>query len=182
MPVSDSQAHALTVRFQHWDRDRNGFIEWADMEKAVRRLGEAFGRTEDSSEWGALTESCRRYWQVLVQHADTDRDGRIGPDEYVAAFADGVMSDPAVFGGVFQSLLGDVVRLADVDGDARLNKEEYTRLMGSWYNAGESDAAALFARLDTDGDGLLTLDELVRSASSAFVEDEPVLAAPPPSR
>ena len=182
MPLSDSQAHALAVRFQHWDRDHNGSIEWADMEKAVRRLGEAFGRAEDSHEWGALTESCRRYWQVLLQHADNDRDGRISQDEYVTAFGDGVMADPAVFDGVFRSLLANVVRLADVDGDARLNREEYIRLMGSWYNAGESDAAAFFARLDTDGDGFLTLDELVRSAGSAFVDGEPVLAAPPPSR
>jgi Ca2+-binding EF-hand superfamily protein len=182
MPVTESQAHALAVRFQHWDRDHNGYMEWSDLENAVRRLGEAFGRTGDSPEWGALAESCRRYWQVLVQHADTDRDGRISKDEYVAAFADGVMADPAVFDGVFRSLLENVVRLADVDGDGRLDKQEYTRLMGNWYNAGASDAEVLFRRLDADGDGFLTQDELVRSASSAFVEDEPVLAAPPPSR
>jgi Ca2+-binding EF-hand superfamily protein len=182
MPVTESQAHALAVRFQHWDRDHNGYMEWSDMENAVRRLGEAFGRAEDAHEWGALTESCRRYWQVLVQHADTDRDGRIGQDEYVMAFGEGVMADPGVFDGVFRTLLENVVRLADVDGDGRLNKEEYTRLMGSWYNAGESDADALFRRLDADDDGFLTLDELVRSAGSAFVDDEPVLAAPPPSR
>jgi Ca2+-binding EF-hand superfamily protein len=107
MPVTESQAHALAVRFQHWDRDHNGYMEWSDMENAVRRLGEAFGRAEDAHEWGAL---------------------------------------------------------------------------GSWYNAGESDADAFFRRLDADDDGFLTLDELVRSAGSAFVDDEPVLAAPPPSR
>jgi Ca2+-binding EF-hand superfamily protein len=182
MSISESQAHALAVRFQHWDRDHNGYLEWYDMEKAVRRFGEAFGRTADSPEWLALTESCQRYWQVLVQHADVDRDGRISQDEYVTAFDAGVMADPGIFDGVFRSLLADVVKLADVDGDGRLNKEEYTRLMGSWYNAGEADAATMFRRLDGDEDGLLTLDELVRSASSAFVEDEPVLSAPPPSR
>jgi Ca2+-binding EF-hand superfamily protein len=182
MSLTDSQAHALAVRFQPWDRDHNGFIEWSDLEKAVARLGDAFGRPADAPERGALAMSCRSFWQVLLQHGDTDRDGRIGRGEYVAAFGDGVMADPGVFDGVFRALLADVVRLADVDGDGRLDEEEFIRLMGSWYNAGEEDALAMFRVLDTDGDGYLRHDELVRAASSRFVDDEPVLHAPPPSR
>lgn len=182
MSVSESQAHALAVRFEHWDRDHNGHLEWRDLEQAVARLGDAFGRPADAPERHALLESCRRFWQVLIRHADSDHDGRISQEEYVAAFGDGVMSDPIVFDGVFRSLLANVVRLADVRGNGRLDQEEYTRLMGNWYNAGEADAAALFRRLDADGDGTLTAEELVRSASSTFVENEPILTAPPPSR
>jgi Ca2+-binding EF-hand superfamily protein len=182
MAISESQAHALAVRFQHWDRDHNGYIEWSDMDEAVKRLGDAFGRAADAPERLTLTESCRRFWTVLIQHADADHDGRIGRQEYIRAFGEGVMGDPGIFDGIFRTLLANVVRLADVDGNGRLDEDEYTRLMGSWYNAGEADAAATFHLLDTDGDGLLSLEELVRSASSAFVDDEPLLSAPPPSR
>lgn len=182
MAISESQAHALAVRFQHWDRDHNGFIEWSDLENAVARLAGAFGRAADAPQRLALTESCRRFWQVLLRHSDADGDGRISQEEYVAAFDEGVLADPGVFDGVFRTLLANVVRVADVDGNGRLDREEYTRLMGSWYNAGAADAAAAFRLLDTDGDGLLSLEELVRSASSAFVEEEPVLVTPPPSR
>ncbi|MDN3358704.1 EF-hand domain-containing protein [Actinomadura sp. DC4] len=182
MAISESQAHALRVRFQHWDRDHNGFIEWSDMENAVRRLGNAFGRASDAPQRLALVESCRRFWQVLVEHTDANADGRISQEEYVRAFADGVMGDADVFDQVFRTLLADVVRLADVDGNGRLDQEEYTRLMGSWYNAGEADAAAAFHLLDVDGDGFLTLAELVRTASGAFVDDTPLMAVPPPSR
>jgi Ca2+-binding EF-hand superfamily protein len=182
MPVSESQAHALAVRFQHWDRDHNGHIEWSDMENAVARLGEEFGRAPDAPELRALTGSCRRFWQVLIDHADTDHDGRIGQEEYVDAFGDGVMGDPNVFDGVFRALLENVVKVADANGNDGLDQDEYVRLMGSWYNTGETDAAEAFRHLDTDGDGLLSTEELVRSASSAFVEGEPVLSAPPPPR
>jgi Ca2+-binding EF-hand superfamily protein len=170
------------VRFQHWDRDHNGHIEWSDVEKAVTRLGEEFGRDAGAPELLALAESGRQFWQVLVQHADVDRDGRISQDEYVSAFGDGVMGDPSVFDGVFRPLLKNVVKVADVNGNGRLDQDEYTRLMGSWYNSGEADAVEAFQLLDTDGDGLLTTEELVRSASSAFVDDEPVMSAPPRPR
>jgi Ca2+-binding EF-hand superfamily protein len=179
MPVSESQARALAVRFQHWDRDHNGYLEWHDIENAVARLGDAFGRAPDAPERRALTESCRRFWEVLIRHADADRDGRISLPEYVTAFGVGVMADPDVFDGVFRSLLKDVVNLADADGDGRLDRDEYVRLMGSWYNVGEADARAAFRVLDIDGDGFLTHDELVHSASSAFVDDDPTLSAPP---
>jgi Ca2+-binding EF-hand superfamily protein len=183
MAISESQAHALAVRFQHWDRDHNGFIEWSDLENAVARLAAAFGRPADAPQRLVLTESCRRFWNVLLRHADDDGNGRIDQEEYVSAFDEGVMGDPGVFDGVFRALLADVVRVADVDGDGRLDQQEYTRLMGSWYNAGEADAVAAFRLLDTDGDGLLGLEELVRSAAGGFTEDDPVpLVAPPPSR
>jgi Ca2+-binding EF-hand superfamily protein len=174
MPVSESQARALAVRFQHWDRDQNGYLEWHDLETAVARLGDVFGRAPDSPECRALTESCRRLWEILIRHADADRDGRISLPEYVTAFGVGVIADPDVFDGVFRSLLKDVVNLADADGNGRLDQGEYVRLMASWYDAGEADAIAAFHALDTDGDGYLTHDELVRSASSAFVDGDPV--------
>jgi Ca2+-binding EF-hand superfamily protein len=180
MSLSESQAHALAVRFQHWDRDHNGYLEWSDMEKAVTRLGDAFGRAPDAPELLALTESCQDFWRVLIQHADVDRDGRINQDEYVSAFGEGVVGDPDVFDGVFRTLLANVVKVADVNGNGGLDQDEYTRLMGSWYNSGEADAVEAFRLLDTDGDGLLSTEELVRSASSTFVDAEPVLLTSPP--
>ncbi|MGI5227878.1 EF-hand domain-containing protein [Actinoallomurus sp. CA-142502] len=182
MPLTESQAHALALRFQHWDRDRNGFIEWSDLEAAVARLAEAFGRNPGAPERGALVSSCRKFWRVLLRHADADHDGRISQDEYVAAFGSGVMGDPGVFDDVFRALLADVMRLADADGDGRLGEEEFVRLMGSWYNAGEADAAALFELLDTDGDGHLSHGEFVRAASDRFVDEKSVSHAPPASR
>ncbi|MCW2898903.1 MAG: calcium-binding protein [Streptosporangiaceae bacterium] len=182
MPISEVRVRTLAVRFQHWDRDANGYIDRSDLEDSARRVGEAFGQAADSPEHLALTTSCRQLWQTLAQHADVDLDGRISQDEYVSAFSSEVMAEADAFDRVYRALLQDVVNLADADGDGKLNEEEYLRLMRSWYNAEDSDAAAAFRRLDRDGDGFLSHEELIRSATDFYLSDDPFLQPPPPRR
>lgn len=158
--------------------NQNGHLEQSDVEESARRIGSAFGRAANSPEQHALIASCQQFWQALAQHADVDRDGRLSQDEYVAAFSSGLMSDLDAFDRIYRTLLENVVRVADTSGDGKLNEEEYLRLMQTWYNATESDATEMFRRLDVDGDGLLTLDEMVRAATHFYLGDDPVL--PPP--
>jgi Ca2+-binding EF-hand superfamily protein len=182
MTSSEMNTRTLAMRFQHWDRDHNGYIERSDLEESARRVGEAFGQAVDSTEQHTLNESCRQLWRVLAGHADVDLDGRISQDEYIAAFSSAVMAEPNAFDLVYRTLLEDVVNLADANGDGRLNEEEYLRLLQSWYDADESDATAAFRRLDRDDDGYLTLDEMVRSATEFYLSDDPLLQPPPPRR
>lgn len=181
MTISDHRA-TLEVRFQHWDRDHNGYLERTDMEEAARRLGGEFGRSSDSPEQLALLTSCRQLWHILARHADLDLDGRISRAEYIAAFGSEVLADQESFDRIYRPLLVNVVRVADVDGDGRLDEKEYLGLMQAWYNAHESDAVKMFHLLDLDGDGYLTLDELISSATGFFLDEDPILRTPPPSR
>jgi Ca2+-binding EF-hand superfamily protein len=179
MPAAESLAHVLTMRFRHWDRDHSGFLERSDFEEAARRLGTAFGRPADSPELADLIEACSRFWQTLVAHADLNQDERVSEDEFVAAFRDRVFADLDTFDRVYRTMLDTVVKLADVDGDGKLNRDEYVVLMRNWYNTAESDALEMFRRLDLDGDGLLTMDELVSSATNFYLGNEMLVDIPP---
>jgi Ca2+-binding EF-hand superfamily protein len=161
----------LEVRFQHWDRAGNGYLRLSDLEEAARRVGEAFGRAADSRQQVALDESCRQLWRTLARHADVDLDGRISQHEYVAAFGTGVLDDPDAFDRIYRALLENVVIVADANGDDKLNKEEFLRLMRTWYTADESDGAEAFRRLDRDGDGFLTLGEMVQATADLYFSD-----------
>jgi Ca2+-binding EF-hand superfamily protein len=182
VPDPEVQARALALRFRHWDRDHSGHLELSDLKTSARRLGEAFGRAANAPEQLALEESCRQLWEILARHADVDHDGRISEDEFIAAFTEEVLADPAEFDRVYRILLENVVEVADADGNGKLDEGEYVRLMGSWYSAGESDAVAAFANLDRDNDGFLTLEELVRSAMEFYHGESPALEAFPTTR
>ncbi len=93
-----------------------------------------------------------------------------------------MLADQESFDRIYRPLLVNVVRVADVDGDGRLDEKEYLGLMQAWYNAHESDAVKMFHLLDLDGDGYLTLDELISSATGFFLDEDPILRTPPPSR
>src|ERR1051326_1686152 len=97
MPTSELRIRTLETRFQHWNRNHNGYLEWSDIEDAARRVGEAFGQPADSPQQRALAKSCQQLWQTLTQHADVDLDGRISQDEYVAAFSTAVLAEPDTF-------------------------------------------------------------------------------------
>ena len=57
--------------------------------------------------------------------------------------------------------LPDHVRKADGDGDGLINKDEFKELMRqTTKNLGEKEMKRLFAQIDADGDGELTMAEL----------------------
>jgi len=182
VPDPEVQARALALRFRHWDRAHSGYLELSDLKRSARRLGAAFGRAANAPEQLALEESCRQLWEILARHAGVDHNGRISEDEFIAAFAEEVLADPAEFDRVYRIILENVVKTADADGNGKLDLGEYVRLMRSWYSAGESDAVAAFAKLDHDTDGFLTLEELVRAAMEFYLGESPSLAAFPSSR
>jgi Ca2+-binding EF-hand superfamily protein len=171
MPSSESRAYRLSVRFQHWDRDHDGHLEWPDLEGAAGRIAEAFDRSADSPERLALTRACRRLWRELARHADSGLDGRIGEKEYLAAFGHGT------FDVLYREILEGVVAVAG--GRGGLNEAEFVRVMQSWSDLTASDGAVAFHRLDADGDGFLTIEEMVRSGATPYLDDDPTMPLPP---
>jgi EF hand len=53
--------------------------------------------------------------------------------------------------------------VADTDGDGMLDADEHVRWTGSLMNLPEADAREIHRRLDTDGDGFITAQDLLRA-------------------
>ncbi|WP_416968148.1 EF-hand domain-containing protein [Streptomyces sp. 4F14] len=161
----------LSKRFDQLDADGNGFLEWDDFEAHARRLALAFAHPADSPTARQLLAAYRDFWVNFILPMDTDGDGRVAREEFVASVEHGI-TDRASFDRVYGPHVAIVAALADTDGDGHLDVHEYRRLMRV-YGVAEDEATEAFAALDTDGDGFLTVTELMDAARAFYLDSAP---------
>lgn len=173
MEISAFLDRKLSRRFRTYDTDGDGFIQRKDFVAAAARLGDEFGHGPESAVRQRLDELCVQLWQHLSTVADTDGDGRIGPAEYKAAFAAGLLETPTSFDEGYRPFLDVIMEIADVDGDGKLVVDEHVRWTGSLMSLPESDAREVFRRLDEDADGFITTHDLLEAIREYYFNDAP---------
>jgi Ca2+-binding EF-hand superfamily protein len=166
--------HRIDSTFAHYDVNRNGVIELADIYALANRLLRAFGEPASSERGRDLVQAYDRFWEMLADHCDADRDGRIGPEEYRDA-----MIETFVEGGPFEADLLEIVQslleIADTNSDGRVDAAEFGVLLKA-RGLSEEECGMAFAHLDTDGDGAISVDEYVAAVRDYYTnpaEDTP---------
>lgn len=163
----------LARRFRAHDHDGNGFLQRQDFERSAVRMAEEFGHGPESPARKRLVEISLGLWEHLRKAADLDADGRVSLEEYEAAFAAGVIDTPESFDLGYVPYIKAVVAIADEDGDGKLTASEQARWMGSLMNVAENHANEGFGRVDTDGDGLITTEELIEAIRGYYFDESP---------
>jgi Ca2+-binding EF-hand superfamily protein len=169
MPLSSAREQKLRHRFRLRDTDQNGYLTWDDFDATARQLVAGFAVSPESPRGRAVMETYREFWQEFFVPMDTDGDGRVSEQEYLDAFAGGLV-DAASFDRIYQPHVDAIVRLADTDGDGVLSQAEFCRLMAV-YGVGEDDAVSVFHQADTNGDGQLSTTEFLALARGFFLDD-----------
>ncbi|MGW6934572.1 EF-hand domain-containing protein [Lentzea sp. NPDC054927] len=166
--------HRIDSTFAHYDVNGNGVIELADVYALANRLLRAFGEPASSERGRDLVEAYDRFWEMLVNHCDADRDGRIGPEEYREAMIELVLEGGPInmdFLEIVQSLLD----LMDTNGDGRVDTDEFQVLLKA-RGLSEAECGLAFTHLDTDGDGAISVQEYVAAVRDYYTnpaEDTP---------
>lgn len=173
MQMNDFLERKLARRFQAHDHDGNGFLQRQDFERSAVRMAEEFGHGPDSPARQRLVEISLGLWDHLKKVADFDADDRISLTEYKAAFAAGMLETPETFHQSYVPYINAVADIADQDRDGKLTASEEVRWMGSLMNVPEQVVRDAFHRIDKDGDGLISIDELVETIRGYYFDDAP---------
>ncbi|MEU5849144.1 EF-hand domain-containing protein [Saccharopolyspora shandongensis] len=146
----------LRKRFAKWDVDGSGSLERSDFEREAAQIAQAFGKSATSPQARELTNAFVTMFEQVAQGASS-----MSEEQFVAA------AGKLVEGGAerkFDQLLGPVVKgvigLADKNNDGHINGGEFA----TWLSAvgvDQSKTATLFQQIDTDGNGELSVDELL---------------------
>ncbi|GAB4584120.1 EF-hand domain-containing protein [Nocardia sp. IFM 10818] len=173
MEISDFLRRKLARRFQTFDFDGDGRIERSDFESSAARLADEFGHGPDSPARKQLLELSLGLWDHLAEAADADRDGSISLPEYQRAFADGLLVTEESFEQGYRPFLQAIMDIADTDGDGALDMSEHIRWTGALMNLPAPDAVEIFTRLDANGDGRITVEELLRAIHDYYFGEDP---------
>jgi Ca2+-binding EF-hand superfamily protein len=164
--LSELRRKKLTRMFELLDADKNGSIEQADYERRGDFFATVHGYAPGSPEFDRMRALSVSNWQKLETTADTDRDHRIGLEEYLA-----YQAGKADLAEASREMGSQVLAMMDRDGDGKVSRQEF--VAAAPPEVGQAASATTFGRLDRDGDGFLTRDEVLRAVEEFMVGDDP---------
>jgi Ca2+-binding EF-hand superfamily protein len=144
--------------FNAMDTNNDGYVEWADYQRAVDRYLTTFRTDRDTRKGLALQVGYQMLWLELLRHAN--REQRLARDEYVAANRAASL-DTSRFNMV-EGIPHALFDIIDSDDDNKISEEEFSQLMKLW-GVTASDETETFTMLDRDKDGYISRQEFLRA-------------------
>ncbi|MFE7659503.1 EF-hand domain-containing protein [Streptomyces celluloflavus] len=168
MISTEFQNLKLTQRFQMFDLDGDGFVSRSDFESVARRIAEALGVPIDNPKAQAVRDAYLAIWNVVATKMNIDPITRIDVEKFKVATQSVILAQGEL--GYKQTLgpaIDAIAQLTDTDGDGKISEEEYTKLIQA-IGGRKEDAANTYGRLDSNRDGVVSIDELAQTLREFF--------------
>lgn len=161
MALSEFQKKKFTHLFRLYDANNNGKINKADYERRTHFLAQQRGFEMDSPEYLQIRQRIMSDWEQLSFYVDEDADGQIILREFLAYY-EYVLSDDTMWSENAEETADAIIEVCDVNGDGKITVDEYGVFFKS-YTLTDAQVQFAFEKLDADGDGLVTMNELVNA-------------------
>ncbi|MFG2825626.1 EF-hand domain-containing protein [Kitasatospora sp. NPDC048365] len=145
------------------DTNKNGYIDPGDLPHTDGAPGSA------EAQRARIVETLIR---GAVKDGDSNKDSRVTKDEMLHHVERTMVGNPySAAPAYIRDVTAKIFALMDADGNGKVSKDEFERYLKAG-NATDPGAAGEFARLDRDGDGALTIDDLNHATHRFFTAPE----------
>ncbi len=174
------QQEKLDRLFQLIDIDGSGFIEFSDMKGVMNQTLSQDGHDLGSPVYDAAEVMLRWLWEAFKGEADTDGDQKISTNEWSTVWSAQLSADEDGAADVLFEDLPALVRrthliLAQamgINANRGADLATYARFLAPYGAPVAAQAEAAFRRLDLDGNGLISIDELQQLTAEYFLSND----------
>ncbi|MEW1695233.1 EF-hand domain-containing protein [Streptomyces sp. NPDC093249] len=161
-PQNDLLDHKFDMCFGHADQNKDGVVDAADILTFAARVIAAVGEPFDSPKSVEMLRVSENWWKGMLAELDTDKDGKIDPEEYRVGMRR-LVGSASSFEAASRPVATAIWALCDRDDDGEVTAAEFSAVQLAFGTTPEN-ARLGFEKLDLDSDGSLSVDEL----TSAF--------------
>lgn len=177
--LTDLQRQKIERRFALLDVDHSGFLEESDYTEMARRvtsnLSQHLGGTVPPDAEARVHGAYTMLWTRLRDRMDSDGDGRISQEEFVASVAHSITERPGGYDRVIAPIIDAVMAIIDANNDGQISEAEFQTWITA-YGVSELDAGTAFLGLDADGSGFLSREEMQQAFRDFYCAAETTAA------
>lgn len=176
--LSAVQIRKFTTLFNAYDYSKNQYLTRDDCLTFAQRVSTVFGWEKQDpnvheTRLAVLEHSREQLFNRLLDASDRDHDNQVSLAEYLAWFKRQAMECKNMGRAApwIKQSSKEIWQLFDADGTGSIDLSEYGKMLAVMGSS--ADPASVFAKLDQDGDGKLTLPDVERLLLEFICSDDP---------
>ncbi|MFL6124665.1 EF-hand domain-containing protein [Actinophytocola sp.] len=152
----------LQRRFNRWDNDHSGVLEKSDFEREADDIAERMGERPNSQRATQLKKALTGMYDDIARDGGGGSSSAVSWEQFQKAAQKWMASDERVLRDHLRPMVQAVVGMVDRDGSGTIDRDEFVAWISA-IGAGEGQASDAFDTIDTDGDGSLSVDEVLQA-------------------
>jgi len=181
--LTDFQKRKLMKLFSMYDACNLGVLKISDFEQLAQRLADLRGWQPDTIPYEDITSKYLLLWnrmrseikhkvlsQENIEEATTQIRSQVSLEEWFIYY-DIVLNDPSYHEETL-ALTETVFTVVDTDESGHLDQQEWANFFRV-YNIPVIYVAETFTRIDLDGNGVLTKDEVLTMIKEFYFSNDP---------